>query len=63
MICPQCGFDNIQGVDECANCGFDLASVDIPSPSTSFEAELVDMSARGPASPQATHDRAISHGR
>ena len=43
MICPQCGFDNIQGVDECANCGFDLASVDIPSPSTSFEAELVDI--------------------
>ncbi len=41
MICPQCGFDNIQGVDECANCGFDLASVDIPAPSTAFEAELV----------------------
>ena len=43
MICPQCGFDNIQGVDECANCGFDLASVDLPAPSTSFEAELVDI--------------------
>jgi CBS domain-containing protein len=41
MICPQCGFDNLQGVDECANCGFDLASVDIPAPSTEFEAELV----------------------
>jgi CBS domain-containing protein len=41
VICPQCGFDNIQGVDECENCGFDLMSVDIPSPSTTFEAELV----------------------
>ena len=41
MICPQCGFNNIQGVDECENCGFDLMSVDIPSPSTEFEAELV----------------------
>jgi len=43
MICPQCGFENIQGVDECANCGFDLMSVDIPSPSTLFEAELVNI--------------------
>jgi CBS domain-containing protein len=41
MICPSCGFDNIQGVDECANCGSELMSVDIPSPSTQFEAELV----------------------
>ena len=41
MICPQCGFDNLQGVDECENCGFDLMSVDIPAPSTQFEAELV----------------------
>ncbi|HEY5488318.1 MAG TPA: CBS domain-containing protein [Candidatus Limnocylindrales bacterium] len=41
MICPQCGFNNIQGVDECENCGFDLMSVDIPAPSTEFEAEMV----------------------
>jgi len=41
MICPQCGFENIQGVDECENCGFDLMSVDIPAPSTEFEAEMV----------------------
>ncbi len=43
MICPQCGFDNIQGTDECANCGFDLASVDMPAPSTAFEAEMVNV--------------------
>ncbi|HEY7025661.1 MAG TPA: CBS domain-containing protein [Candidatus Limnocylindrales bacterium] len=41
MICPQCGFENIQGVDECENCGFDLMSVDIPAPSSEFEAEMV----------------------
>jgi CBS domain-containing protein len=41
VICPQCGFENIQGVDECENCGFDLMSVDIPAPSSEFEAEMV----------------------
>ena len=41
MICPQCGYLNIQGADECENCGFDLMSVDIPTPSTEFEAEMV----------------------
>ena len=24
MICPVCGFENIQGADECENCGADL---------------------------------------
>ena len=41
MICPACGFENLQGVDECQNCGFDLRTVDVPTPSTAFEAELV----------------------
>lgn len=43
MICPACGHENLQGVDECENCGFDLRTVDIPAPSTAFEAELVAM--------------------
>jgi CBS domain-containing protein len=43
VICPVCGFDNLQGVDECENCGADLRTSDIPSPSTTFEAELVNM--------------------
>lgn len=43
MICPVCGFDNLQGSDECENCGADLRTSDIPSPSTEFEAELVKM--------------------
>jgi len=26
MICPECNTDNIQGVDQCRNCGHDLAA-------------------------------------
>ena len=43
MICPNCGFENIQGADECENCGADLRTADIPSPSNAFEAKLVDV--------------------
>jgi CBS domain-containing protein len=43
VICPGCGHENIQGVDECENCGADLRTVDIPSPGTAFEAKLVDV--------------------
>ena len=28
MICPECRYDNIEGVDYCANCGHDLAGMD-----------------------------------
>jgi len=41
MICPSCGFENIQGTDECDNCGADLRTADIPGPGTAFEAKLV----------------------
>ena len=41
MICPVCGYENLQGVDECENCGSDLRAVDIPAPGTAFEAKLV----------------------
>ncbi len=41
MICPSCGVENIQGADECENCGADLRSVDVPGPGTAFEAKLV----------------------
>ena len=43
MICPNCGFENLQGADECENCGADLRTADIPSPSNAFEAKLVDV--------------------
>ena len=41
MICPACGHDNIQGVDECENCGADLRTSDIPHPGEDFEARLI----------------------
>ncbi|HET7676291.1 MAG TPA: CBS domain-containing protein [Candidatus Limnocylindrales bacterium] len=41
MICPVCGHDNLQGEDSCANCGADLAGIDLPRPSTTFERHLV----------------------
>ena len=43
MICPSCGFENIQGVDECENCGADLRIADLPGPSSGFETFLMDV--------------------
>ena len=31
MICPECRYDNIEGVDRCENCGQDLCSLDQPA--------------------------------
>jgi CBS domain-containing protein len=41
MICPVCGHENLQGEDNCDNCGADLRTADIPQPSTGFETRLV----------------------
>lgn len=41
MICPVCGFENLQGLDNCENCGSDLRTVDTPQPGDRFEARLV----------------------
>jgi CBS domain-containing protein len=41
MICPACGFDNIEGDDECSRCGTPLTASDRPAPHTRFEARLV----------------------
>ena len=30
MICPHCQAENIEGVDECVNCGHSLAGLDLP---------------------------------
>jgi CBS domain-containing protein len=30
MTCPDCGHDNIDGLDTCEHCGQDLRSIDIP---------------------------------
>ena len=46
MVCPSCGFENLQGDDECANCGADLRAADIPQATTPFERLLVDVRLR-----------------
>ena len=43
MICPSCGHENLQGLDECENCGADLRTADIPAPGTAFEATMVNV--------------------
>jgi CBS domain-containing protein len=43
VICPICGFENLQGADQCDNCGADLRTADIPEPGSAFEASLVDV--------------------
>jgi CBS domain-containing protein len=55
MVCPSCGFENLQGDDECANCGADLRAADIPQATTPFERLLVDVRLRAlEASPAVT---------
>ena len=34
MICPFCHAENIEGADQCVNCGQDLAGLDLPGAST-----------------------------
>src|SRR5688572_6391613 len=35
--CPSCGSKNLEGADECANCGADLSKVDLPKPVSKLE--------------------------
>ena len=54
MICPICAFENIQGLDQCENCGADLRTSDIPHPSgTDIEGALIgaQLSALRPRTP------------
>ncbi len=30
IVCPSCGFENIEGVDTCENCQADLRTLDVP---------------------------------
>ena len=46
MICPECKFDNIEGVDSCANCGQDLYSLDDPGSAQRLAAGPAFISAR-----------------
>ncbi|NIL95882.1 MAG: CBS domain-containing protein [Planctomycetales bacterium] len=40
VICPDCGYENIEGVDECASCQQSLTLLSRPQPATSLEKGL-----------------------
>lgn len=42
MICPTCGYDNIQGEDQCAQCGTDLLDQDIPVPKEGIQRNILE---------------------
>ncbi len=41
MQCPSCNHDNIEGVDQCAQCDADLADVDIAKEESDIELDLL----------------------
>lgn len=41
MICPSCGYDNIPGIDSCAECLMDLQSLDVPTGNSPIEDSLI----------------------
>lgn len=42
-ICPSCGTKNLEGTDECRNCGGDLRTVDLPSPASQIEQTVMQL--------------------
>ena len=42
-ICPLCGTSNLEGADECANCGGDLSKVDLPKPASQIEQTVMQL--------------------
>jgi CBS domain-containing protein len=42
MICPNCGYDNLPGSEECAKCLQDLTHLDRPAPHDRYERRLMD---------------------
>jgi len=66
MICPDCGHDNIPGMDSCEECGTDLRSLDVPQPGQGLQKTLLEeplraLSPRRPlkVSPGDTLDKAV----
>ena len=41
--CPLCGKKNLEGADECANCGADLRTVDLPGPASQIEQTVMQL--------------------
>ena len=42
MTCPDCGHDNIDGMDACEHCGQDLSSIDIPVPKHGLQRTIME---------------------
>ena len=42
MTCPDCGHDNIDGMDACEHCGQDLRSIDIPAPKHGLQRTIME---------------------
>src|SRR5687767_3489067 len=42
-VCPSCGTKNLEGVDECKNCGGDLRAVDLPRPVSKIEGSVMQL--------------------
>jgi signal-transduction protein with cAMP-binding, CBS, and nucleotidyltransferase domain len=42
MTCPDCGHDNIGGVDLCEHCGQDLRSIDIPTARSGLQRTIME---------------------
>jgi len=41
LLCPNCGYDNIQGTDLCESCGSDLAGLDLVEAHPGFRGRLM----------------------
>ena len=41
--CPSCGAKNLEGADQCANCGGDLSKVDLPRPESQIEQTVMQL--------------------
>ena len=41
--CPSCGAKNMEGADECANCGGDLRTVDLPKAASQIEQTVMQL--------------------
>jgi CBS domain-containing protein len=42
MICPNCGYDNLPGSEECAGCSQDLTQLDRPTANNKVERSLME---------------------
>ena len=42
-MCPSCGAKNLEGVDECGECGVDLRTVDLPRPASEVEQSVMHL--------------------